>query len=169
MSKHKRWILLGLGAALLLVMFSAASFGAGRYLITNIKQIKPNVVKQIRGSVKAGSAGSAGGQGSNGSQGANGAQGPAGPQGSAGPQGPPGPTGPAHAGVVTNAVTINPNAATGASVTCPSGSVVTGGGFSVPPSGYVVYADQPFGNGWFVAVQTRGVQDTLTVYAVCAS
>lgn len=145
-------------ALALLTVCAGAGFG-GRYLITNIKQIKPSVVKQIRGTRS----------GASGAPGAGGTQGPMGPMGPTGPQGPMGPSGDAHSVVATNVVTTNPNANTGDVVNCPAGSVVRGGGFSVSNVSYNAYADQPSGNGWYVAVANRGTQDTLTVYAICAS
>ena len=168
----RKGLYLGLGV-LLLFSLSAASFGAGHYLITNIRQIKPSVVKQLRGTVGApgtsGAAGSTGATGASGSQGGAGVPGPPGPQGVPGARGPAGPSTPANTIVVTHPDTTFPNAATSDSVTCPSGSVVAGGGFSVSNVAYNAYANQPYGNGWYVAVANRGTQDTLTVFAVCAS
>jgi Collagen triple helix repeat (20 copies) len=67
-----------------LVLASSAA-AAGRYLITNIHQIKPSVVSQLRGNRgprgPQGAAGAAGAQGPRGATGAAGAQGPQGPPG----------------------------------------------------------------------------------------
>jgi hypothetical protein len=69
----------------LLFAMTGGAYAAGHYLITSTKQIKPSVLKQLKGSNgKAGSAGSAGTAGT---------AGPAGPQGPAGPGGPGGPPG----------------------------------------------------------------------------
>jgi hypothetical protein len=55
-----------------------------------------------------------------------------------------------------------------ATATCPSGSVVTGGGYSVSNSGVWVYTQIKSGNGWVVYAQNNTAADkTLTAYAVC--
>ena len=84
-------ILIAVVAALVLVGSAGA---AGRYLITNIHQIKPSVVKQLRGD--RGPQGPQGSPGAAGAKGPTGAAGPAGaqgPKGDRGAQGPPGITG----------------------------------------------------------------------------
>ncbi len=73
--------------AALTVAGSAAA--ASHYLISNIHQIKPSVVRQLHGS--RGPQGHPGPQGKPGATGARGATGPTGPAGGVGPQGPPGP------------------------------------------------------------------------------
>ena len=79
--------------ALVLAMGGGA-YAAKRYLITSTKQIKPSVLKQLKGaSGKAGPAGPAGPTGPAGAPGA----GTAGPQGATGPAGPKGDTGAAGA------------------------------------------------------------------------
>jgi hypothetical protein len=75
--------------ALVLAMGGGA-YAAKRYLITSTKQIKPSVLKQLKGaSGKPGASGAPGPAGPTGPAGA-GAAGPAGPQGPAGPAGAPG-------------------------------------------------------------------------------
>lgn len=168
MSRNKRWICLGLAAALLLITFSAASFGAGRYLITNIKQIKPSVIKQLRGAT--GPRGPAGASGQGGPIGKTGS-GTTGPVGSVGPQGPPGPRGTpgtTSTTIVSRTITTNSNADTIAVVFCPSGSVVTGGGYAMV-HGLTAYVSQPISEGWYLAILGNGSAASVTVYAVCAS
>jgi hypothetical protein len=93
-------------------------------------------------------------------------------QGPQGPQGPPGPAGPAGTSglttqVVTQSVSGGQYAGTrSGSVSCPSGSRVTGGGYSAPYGGsQQVVENRPSGNGWYVQVLSTG---SITVYAVCA-
>ena len=52
-------------------------------------------------------------------------------------------------------------------VYCPTGSVVTGGGYDAAYGGtQVTVHDRPSGNGWYVKVLSTG---SITIYAVCLS
>ncbi len=85
------------GIALAALFFSLGGVGlaAERYVITSTSQIKPSVVKQLRGA-----------SGRNGSNGTNGATGPTGPSGLAGSGGPLGATGATGAAGTTGAPTF---------------------------------------------------------------
>ena len=113
-----------------------------------------------------------------GSAGAQGLQGPPGPQGEKGPKGDPGAPGLAN---VEYAWFMSLDAfatAKAASVACPSGKKVIGGGYALDPIGAQnarVVASTPFQNNtaWYVyAVWEPGVFPQkwwVSAYAVCAS
>lgn len=95
-----------------------------------------------------------------------GAPGPRGPQGPAGPAGPTGPAGPAGglAGYVRVSAAINFKQAS-ASVSCPTGKVVLGGGATVEAEGSYPSSDTT----WTVTRDNMwGHFKTGTVYATCA-
>lgn len=120
-----------------------------------------------------------------GPQGPQGATGAAGPQGTQGPAGPAGPAGAAGtdgadgglAGyeIVTGAtVPLAAGAVHSATVNCPAGKVVTGGGASVadPSLAGITVESHPLalGAGWAVSVwnESSGASD-MTPYAICAN
>lgn len=56
----------------------------------------------------------------------------------------------------------------GVTATCPSGYLVTGGGFDTNEVGVYVYESMPSGNGWYVGVMNNWVgTETVNVYAKC--
>ena len=89
-----------------LMIFGGGAWAAGKFIITNINQIKPSVRAQLRGA--PGQRGDKGSQGTPGAQGAQGPQGPQGPQGSQGSQGvqgqPGSPGGPGAQGTIAAVV-----------------------------------------------------------------
>lgn len=118
-----------------------------------------------------GATGPKGDTGATGPQGDPGATGAKGDPGATGPQGPQGPQGPAGTSslttqVVTQSVSGSTVANRSASVTCPTGYQVTGGGFTASYGGTQEVVDnRPSGNGWYVSVLQTG---NITVYADCA-
>jgi len=121
--------------------------------------------------------GATGEQGPAGPQGPKGATGATGPQGPAGPQGLQGPTGsPGISGLVTvSAASASNSDDKIASVNCPAGKTVVGGGADA--SGYgapVALLDSaPLGtNGWIALARETtafGNNWQLTVFAICAT
>jgi hypothetical protein len=72
--------------------------------------------------------------------------------------------------VQSNLVTVPPNTTSGVTASCPSGSVVTGGGYnSTQPAGQVVDTNAN-GNGWVVFLYnpTSG-NISMLAYATCAT
>jgi Collagen triple helix repeat (20 copies) len=105
---RKRFTFANVAMTLALVFaMTGGAFAASKYLITSTKQIKPSVLKQLKG--KAGPTGKNGTNGANGangkdgvgSQGPQGVQGPQGPKGDKGDKGDPGESVAMKAAVVT--------------------------------------------------------------------
>jgi hypothetical protein len=144
----------------LFVSIGGTAVAAAHYLITSTKQIKPSVLRQLRGHT--------------------GPQGIAGPQGPTGLQGPAGGIGPAGP-VALQYVTSTACAGTGTSTVVCSASCPTalpdpvGGGLSASANGTPItstYPIPPSGStpgGWQVQINGNGVPITYTVYAICAA
>lgn len=128
--------------------------------------------------------GSPGPQGDPGPEGPPGTQGPEGspgPDGPLGPQGPPGEPGGLSGTVVESATSVSDSNDKTQSVSCPSGKIATGGGWSVSLSNGKLSetASKPIGGspstaptGWTVTVVEDGnvnAQWSVTGYVVCAT
>jgi len=124
--------------------------------------------------------GAKGDQGPKGDQGIQGIQGPKGDQGIQGIQGIQGPPGPSAMGYLTSALTkVAPNGTATASVACPSGMVVTGGGVHPLLNDYVGfniessdwdYSTAPQPGAWVAVVNNTGPADAyFQVDVICAS
>jgi hypothetical protein len=150
------------------LFFSLAGTGiaATHYLITSTKQIKPSVLKSLKGS------------GSRGLQGVQGLQGAAGPAGVAGAAGPTGTFSASDVTVVQGGgFPLAPAASFTSVATCPAGDVVIGGGFEPTAAGTIdhVSVGSDAANGasaW--AVTLTNDSSTVTTpgwgaVAVCAS
>jgi len=136
--------------------FAGGAVAGGRWVITNLSQIKPNVRHQLRGDT-----------------------GPQGPQGSEGPQGSQGPAGPAGmpgaAEVESAEVVLTSGGVNGTYASCPAGDVAIGGGWdggSSPPSDATVGYDDPIGNNtaWDVTMadNSSGITSTFAAVVECA-
>ena len=90
MRRHLTYANVAATLALVFAM-SGGALAATHYVITSTKQIKPSVLKELKG--KAGVTGPAGATGPGGANGQAGAAGPQGPGGATGPGGGAGPTG----------------------------------------------------------------------------
>lgn len=162
-----RRIILGVVIGTLTAGGSAAA--ASRWVITSTHQIKPSVLRHLRGE--------------RGRVGKVGRAGPQGPMGLIGPSGAPGAFSTANVTEVQGPpVTMCPNGdgscdAAGSLAQCPVGSVVLGGGWdgaSSPPVDATVAYDEPLGgSAWSVVMvnnSTSTLDDpTFQTYAVCAT
>lgn len=123
------------GLALFFALGGSA-IAAKHYLITSTKQIKPSVLKALRGNQ--------GPQGAAGGIGPAGPAGPVGPQGPKGEQGPPGPTNLSKLAEVETPLeaTFEPKAGEFVAVAgaeCPAGSHVISGGYGVEKAGKTLF------------------------------
>jgi hypothetical protein len=134
--------------------------------------IGPNGSTGLNGAI-----GPIGPDGPPGKQGDIGPRGPTGPPGPTGPTGPQGPAGPSSPNKPIIVVTTpSPNDSIpikDVTAVCPTGSVLTGGGYHYEPASpfIVPVASEPSGNGWRVStsVSNNGVVGfyQLTVFALC--
>jgi hypothetical protein len=113
---RKRFTYANVAMTLALVLaMSGGAYAAGKYVITSTKQIKPSVLKSLRG--HAGSSGAEGPAGTAGLAGAAGSVGPAGPGGPEGPAGTAGKDG-AKGAAGTNGTSVTSKPVLTGSSTC---------------------------------------------------
>jgi hypothetical protein len=134
----------------LFVALGGSAFAAKSYVITRPGQIKPSVLRRLRGP-----------------------RGPVGPQGPGGPQGPVGPVAIAAATeVVGPSNVLLPGTAESSTATCPAGSrVISGGGSAITGDANGIAASEPTADhlSWFVVGgNTSGVDGSVQAIAYCA-
>lgn len=152
MFKHRPSPAMVIAMLALFVTLGGSAFAAKSYLITSTSQIRPSVVRRLKGK-----------------------RGPIGPQGPQGVQGTPGPAGPSTvAGLIQvdgPANTILPGDAAISVATCPPGSrVVSGGGSSITGDANGMAASDASNDrlSWFVVGgNTSGVSGTVQAFAYC--
>jgi hypothetical protein len=163
-----------LAAVALFFALGGTAIAAKHYLITSTKQIKPSVLKSLKG--KAGKTGPAGPAG---------APGAAGPQGAAGPKGEQGPPGPSSLhkifevrGERHGSVEIEPGLFIASSFAdCPEGSRVVSGGSEVEDGKETFEQDserepeefEGGGRAWGVFVFYGAKEGSVEAIGYCAS
>jgi hypothetical protein len=139
---------LAISLAALFFSLTGASLAASSYIITSTHQIKPNVLRTLRGR--------------------------SGPPGSSGQQGATGPAGIPQLTIAQSSDVIAGGPGF-AQVLCPGQLVAISGGFEQPgPSvgGLIVDSSYPLpgGIGWYIDARTTdGNAHTLNAYAVCTT
>ncbi len=157
--------------ALVLAMGGTA-VAAKHYLINSTSQIKPSVLKKLKGN--AGATGAAGVAGAAGTQGK---EGPQGKEGSKGLQGIEGPSGISGYQVVKGPVATNEGGTFNfarSNAKCPSGLKALGGGFLTisGENGKIYVADDgPNGSGeWeIITASASATGYTMAAFAICAN
>lgn len=164
--RRKPSITTAIACLALFLATTGSAIAAGHYLVSSTSQIKPSVLKALKGK-----------------------RGPAGPAGSQGAQGPAGTAGAAGTSFTTADITEVPGtpvsmcALGGGScevgaggATCPTGTVVIGGGWlggSTPPVDATVSDNGPTTNAttWEVVIANNSTSSapSFTPYAICAS
>ena len=150
--------------AILALFFAlgGGAFAAGQFVISNINQIKPSVLDQIKKGARGprgpsgppgpkGAKGDTGPKGSKGDSGGKGEKGDTGPRGLKGDRGPAGPeTLPNIDTESTQPMPLPPKDTAKATANCASGFRAISGGFEVN-RGNVTYSQRtPGGSGWTV-------------------
>ncbi len=153
MSRYRPRLGTVLAGLALFVALGGTAAAAKHYLITSTSEIKPGVLKALKGR-----AGRTGGQGLQGSQGVPGPQGPAGPS--------------ALSALVT---VLGPNVEVpsgevgGAEAVCPAGYRAIGGGGSGSISGIDVSEMESTHTSWFVITANEtGIALTIHAQVQCA-
>jgi hypothetical protein len=153
----------------LFLALGGTAIAAKHYIITSTGQIKPSVLRQLRGNN-----GARGAQGLQGPEGTAGVQGPPGAQGLVGAAGPPGPTG--FVGKLVEVTGPNVSVVKGTpedSVAfCPSGDQVVSGGYAAnfthPTENAVVFDGPEEGTSWEVVAENEGGNEShIEAIALC--
>jgi hypothetical protein len=135
----------------LFVALGGSAAAASHYLITSTSQIKPSVMKKLKGNA-----------------GANGAVGSTGPTGATGPQGPQGPAGPSNLSALTTVigptVEVLAGKVGGAEAACPAGSRAVGGGGDASIAGIVDSEMETSHTSWFIIIVNQ-TSITLKIHA----
>lgn len=143
----------GIATVALFFALTGTGLAVSHYVITSTKQIKPSVLKSLRGK-----------------GGAQGPQGPAGAQGVQGPQGPAGTSALSTLTTVVGATVVAPNEkVTSAEAICPAGShAVSGGGFA-SIAGLDASEMETTHQSWFIVVNNEsGIALNIHATVECA-
>jgi len=136
----------------LFIALGGTAVAAKSYLITSPRQIKPSVLRRLKGP-----------------------RGPQGPAGATGPTGPTGPAGPTAIAAITEVEgptnTILSGDAESSVATCPAGSrVVSGGGSAITGDANGIAASEPSADhlSWFVVGGNTSLSSgTVKAFAYC--